>query len=162
MWLSARVEYAVRAVLEIAAREGHPVAAVDLAENQGISASFLENILGDLRRAGILRSRRGRGGGQMLARPSNEITVADVIRAETGNLADIRGQRPEDVQYTGAATHLSEVWVAARAAYRQVLESVTIADVLAGDFPKEVRLLLEQPESWVSYRAPTRGHRPQP
>lgn len=150
MWLSARVDYAVRAVLEVAARAEEPISAAELAELQGISVSFLENILGDLRRAGIVTSRRGRRGGQLLARPADQISVADVIRAETGYLADIHGQRPEDIQYAGAAEHLAEVWVAARAAYRQVLESVTIADVLAGDFSARIQELLQAPEAWVS------------
>lgn len=153
MWLSARVDYAVRAVLEIAARGNEPIAAAELAELQGISVSFLENILADLRRAGVVKSRRGRMGGQLLARPAEMITVADVIRAETGYLADIHGQRPEDIEYAGAAAHLTDVWVAARAAYRQVLESVTIADVLTGDFPPHVQELLGLPEAWVSGRA---------
>lgn len=152
MWLSARVDYAVRAVLEIAARDAEPIAAAELAQLQGISVSFLENILADLRRAGVVQSRRGRYGGQLLARPADQITVADVIRAETGYLADIHGQRPEDIEYAGAAEHLTDVWVAARAAYRQVLESVTIADVLAGEFPSHVQALLQLPEAWLSGR----------
>ena len=152
MWLSARVDYAVRAVLEIAARDAEPIAAAELAQLQGISVSFLENILADLRRAGVVQSRRGRYGGQLLARPADQITVADVIRAETGYLADIHGQRPEDIEYAGAAEHLTDVWVAARAAYRQVLESVTIADVLAGEFPSHVQQLLQLPEAWLSGR----------
>lgn len=152
MWLSARVDYAVRAVLEIAARDAEPIAAAELAQLQGISVSFLENILADLRRAGVVQSRRGRHGGQLLARPADQITVADVIRAETGYLADIHGQRPEDIEYAGAAEHLTDVWVAVRAAYRQVLESVTIADVLAGQFPSHVQQLLQMPEAWLSGR----------
>lgn len=152
VWLTARVDYAVRAALEIAAGAGAPVKAEDLAQRQGISVSFLENIIGDLRRAGIVMSRRGRNGGHVLARPADTITVADVMRAETGNLADIHGQRPEDVQYSGAAEHLTDVWVSARAAYREVLESVTLADVISGEFGQPVRRLLDDPKSWRSVR----------
>lgn len=156
MWLSARVDYAVRAVLEIAAAEGAPVTAEELARRQGISVSFLENIIGDLRRAGLVSSRRGRGGGHQLARPPQDITVADIMRAEMGNLADIHGQRPEDVEYAGAAAHLTDVWCAARAAYRRVLESVTVADVVSGEFAHPIADLIADPDSWKSQ---TRGTR---
>lgn len=152
MWLSARVEYAVRAALEIAAAGPVPVTAEELATRQGISRSFLENIIGDLRRAGIVVSRRGRNGGHLLGRPADEVTIADVMRAELGNLADVHGQRPEDAVYEGPAEHLTDVWVAARAAYRGVLEAVTLADVISGDFPPAVRDLLADPASWESYR----------
>lgn len=152
MWLSARVEYAVRAALEVAAASPQSVTAEELANRQGISRSFLENIIGDLRRAGIIVSRRGRNGGHVLGRPAHEITIAEVMRAELGNLADVHGQRPEDARYLGPAEHLTDVWVAARAAYRGVLESVTLADVMAGEFPEGVRALLDDPASWESYR----------
>lgn len=145
------MDYAVRAVLEIATAGDVPVKADELAQRQGISAGFLENILGDLRRAGIINSRRGRNGGHVLAAPADEITIADIIRAETGNLADVHGQRPEDLEYDGAATELTKVWVAARAAYREVLESVTVADVLAGSWSPRVTHLLNDPSSWISY-----------
>lgn len=151
MWLSARVDYAVRAMLEIAAAEGSPVKAEVLASSQSISVSFLENIIGDLKRAGLIISRRGRRGGHQLARPASEITVADVIRAEVGNLADIHGHRPEEVHYQGAATNLTEVWVAARAAYRHVLEAVSLADVLNRDFCPDVQQLLGDPDTWQSH-----------
>jgi Rrf2 family protein len=150
VWLSARVEYAVRAALEIASSESEFLTAEALADRQGISVSFLENIIGDLRRAGLVASRRGRGGGHRLARPSDTITIADVMRAEIGNLADIHGKRPESAEYPGAATHLPDVWVAARSAYRQILESVTLADVLCGEFPEVVATLLADPRSWES------------
>ena len=144
------MDYAVRAVLEIAAADGAPVTAEELARRQGISVSFLENIIGDLRRAGLVASRRGRGGGHTLSRQADDITVADIMRAEMGNLADIHGQRPEDVQYAGAAEHLTDVWCAARAAYRRVLESVTVADVVAGRFSPPVAELLADPDTWRS------------
>ncbi len=129
-----------------------------MAGRQDISVSFLENIVGDLRRAGIVVSRRGRNGGYLLARSPEEITIAEVMRAETGNLADIHGQRPEDVHYVGAAEHLTDVWVAARAGYRRVLEATTLADVMAGTFRPAVRELLDDPESWVSVRPGSPGH----
>lgn len=151
MWLSARVDYAVRIALEMAAAAEGPVKAADLAARQQISESFTETILADLKRAGIVASRRGRGGGHVLARPASEITVADIMRVELGNLADVRGQRPEEAEYPAAAEHLTEVWVAARAAYRDVLESVSLADVVAGRMPEEVTSRLHDPAAWRSY-----------
>lgn len=151
MRLSARVDYAVRAALELAAHGPEPMKAEDLAKAQDIPVSFLENILGDLKRAGVVSSQRGRDGGHQLARPAKDITIADVIRVEVGNLADIHGQRPEDLVYSGAASHLTDVWVAARAAYRQVLESVTLADLLSGKFTPSVRALIKSPDAWNSH-----------
>lgn len=142
----------MRAALELAASPGVPVNVEELAGRQGISVGFLENIIGDLRRSGLVMSRRGRHGGYLLARPPSEVTIADVMRAEIGNLADIHGQRPEDAEYPGAALHLTEVWVAARAAYREVLESVTLADVLSGEYGEEVANLIADPRAWESYR----------
>ena len=122
-----------------------------IGERQGIPKSFLENILGDLRRHGLIVSKRGRGGGLMLARPASSITIADAIRAETVNLAGVRGARPEQAVYGGAAEHLTDVWVAARAAYRSVLEGVTLADVVEGKLPPNVAELVADPASWQSY-----------
>lgn len=151
MRISARVDYAVRAALELAAQYPAAVKAEPLASSQEISTSFLENILSDLRRAGIVVSQRGRDGGHTLARDPHEVTIADVMRVEVGNLADIHGQRPEDLHYPGAAANLTSVWVAARAAYRQVLEAVTLADVLGQQFPTHIDELLKQPDSWSSH-----------
>lgn len=151
MRVSARVDYAIRAALELAATSQQAVKAEDLAKAQGIPISFLENILGDLRRAGIIISQRGREGGHQLARPAAEITIADIMRIEVGNLAEVHGERPEDLHYEGAAEHLTEVWVAARAAYRKVLESVTLADVLNGKFGRDVKKLTSEPDSWSSH-----------
>lgn len=151
MRVSARVDYAVRAALELAAHGDTPMKADDLAEAQGIPVSFLENILTDLRRAGVITSQRGREGGHYLARPADQITVADVIRVEVGNLADIHGQRPETLVYQGAAQHLTDIWVAARSAYRQVLESVTLADLLVGEFAPHVTALIDEPDAWLSH-----------
>lgn len=150
VWLSARVDYAVRAALEIAAHTDGPLTAEELASRQGISVSFLENIVGDLRRAGLVTSRRGRNGGHSLARPADQITIGDVMRAEIGNLADIHGERPENMAYPGAAEHLTDVWVAARAAYRKILDAATLADVLSGSFTGEVADLVADPRSWES------------
>jgi Rrf2 family protein len=151
MRVSARVDYAIRAAAEMAAKPGQSLKAEALAKTQGISVSFLETILGDLRRAGLVASQRGRAGGYQLARGPADISVADVVRAETGNLFDIYGHRPEDMEYSGAATHLTDVWVAARSAYRQVLEDVTLADLVTGVFGPDVVTLIERPDSWNSH-----------
>lgn len=151
MRVSARVDYAIRAAAEMAAKPGQSLKAQALANTQGISVSFLETILGDLRRAGLVASQRGRAGGYQLARDPADISVADVVRAETGNLFDIYGHRPEDMEYSGAATQLTDVWVAARSAYRQVLEDVTLADLVTGAFGPDVVTLIERPDSWNSH-----------
>lgn len=148
--LSARTEYAIRAALELATSTDEPRTTESIANAQKIPLSFLENILVDLRRRGLVISQRGRDGGHQLAKPANEIAIADIMRAEIGNLADIRGMRPEELKYEGAAENLTQVWVAARASYRRILENVTLADVLAGEFPTYVRKLIEQPDSWES------------
>ncbi len=152
MHISAKADYAMRALLALAAAgnggEAGPVRAEDLATSQGLPVKFVENILVDLRRAGIVASQRGGGGGYRLARPASAITPADVIRALDGPLADVRGLRPEAATYDGSAEHLREVWVAARASLRSVLERVTLADVVAGTLPEEVRALTADPDSW--------------
>lgn len=149
MRVSAKVDYALRALAELAAttHEG-PVKRELLANAQDIPAAFLENILLDLRKAGILRSVRGQQGGFMFARPPDEVSLAEVIRAIEGPLANVKGVRPEAVAYTGPAESLQKVWVAVRASMRSVLENVTIADVVAGRFPDEVTALLDSPEAW--------------
>ncbi len=151
MRVTARVDYAIRAAAELAAAPEKSHKAEVLAKSQGISLSFLETILGDLRRAGLVTSHRGRDGGHQLARSPADISVADVVRAQTGNLFDIYGHRPEDMEYTGAATHLTDVWVAARSAYRRVLEDVTLADLVDGVFGDDVVALIELPDSWNSH-----------
>ena len=135
MRITAKVDYAVRAAAEMAADPGGPVKGEALAERQQIPPKFLENILADLRRAGLVRSQRGADGGYWLARPADEVTVADIIRAVEGPLADVHGTPPETVEYGGAAVHLQAVWVATRSALRAVLEEVTVADVVAGTMP---------------------------
>ena len=148
MRISAKSDYAVRAATELAAAGGGPVKGEALAGAQDIPQKFLENILGDLRQAGIVRSQRGADGGYWLARPAAEVTVADVIRAVDGPLASVRGQRPEDVVYDGHAEALQKVWVAVRASVRSVTEHVTLADLASGDLPQEVAGLLSDPEAW--------------
>ena len=148
MRISAKSDYALRAASELAAAGGGPVKGEALATAQSIPQKFLENILSDLRQAGIVRSQRGAEGGYWLARPADEVSVADVIRAVDGPLASVRGQRPEDVEYTGTAEPLQKVWIAVRASVRSVTENVTLADLVSGDLPSEVAGLTEDPEAW--------------
>ncbi len=151
MRISAKADYAVRAVVELAAAESDkPVKAERIATAQGIPLNFLENILGELRHAGIVRSHRGAEGGFRLARPPAELTVADVIRAVEGPLASVRGGPPEEASYGGAASPLPRVWIAVRANLRRVLEQVTVADIAAGQIPAEVDQLTEDPGAWIT------------
>ncbi|HEX3426156.1 MAG TPA: Rrf2 family transcriptional regulator [Acidimicrobiales bacterium] len=148
MQISARVDYAVRALAELAAAESGPVKSERLAQSQHIPSKFLENILSELRHAGLLLSQRGAEGGYWLARRPADITLADIIRAVDGPLANVRGQRPETVDYEGAAAHLSEVWIAVRASLRSVLEHVTLADLVSGPLPSVVVDLAAAPGAW--------------
>jgi Rrf2 family protein len=147
--ISAKVDYAVRAMAELAADARGPIKGDALAERQEIPPKFLENILADLRRAGLVRSQRGADGGYWLARPAAEVSVADVIRAVEGPLADVHGMPPETVEYGGAAGHLQAVWVATRSALRAVLEEVTLADVVAGTLPESAARFLDEPGAWA-------------
>lgn len=146
MQISARADYAVRAMLELAATE-EMVTAQALADAQGLPHKFLEAILGDLRRAGLVRSHRGADGGYRLARPATEIAIGDVIRAVDGPLAGVRGVRPEQAKYEGVAEHLQTVWVATRAAVRGVLDETSLADVVSGELP-HLRGLVDAPGAW--------------
>ena len=148
MRTTAKADYAVRAAVELAAA-GDMLTAEQIAQAQGIPANFLENILRDLRRAGIVESRRGQAGGYALARPAEEISVADVIRAVEGPLANVRGQAPESLAYPGAAGKLRDVWVALRANIRAVLEGVTLADVARGELPARVDELTRDADAWL-------------
>jgi Rrf2 family protein len=152
MQVSAKVDYGLRAMLELAARSqgdtNDLASAEELAEAQGIPGKFLEGILNKLRRSGLVISRRGAEGGYRLARPADQITFAEVIRAIEGPLAGVRGVAPEDAQYAGAAEHMREVWIATRSAMRDVLESVTLAGALAGEFDSSVGDLLARPGAW--------------
>jgi Rrf2 family protein len=147
--ISAKSDYALRAASVLAASGGGPVKGEQLASSQEIPQKFLENILADLRQAGLVRSQRGSEGGYWLAKPAQEITVADVIRAVDGPLASVRGQRPEDVAYAGPAAPLQQVWIAVRANLRAVVESVTLADLAAGDLPPAISDLTDDPDAWV-------------
>ena len=150
MRVSAKADYAIRAMVELAAADGGPLKAERIAQAQEIPLKFLENILGDLRHAGVVRSQRGVEGGYWLARPASEITLADVIRAVDGPIANVRGMPPEEAEYGGAAAPLQQVWIAVRANLRAVLEVVTLADVARGDLPEIVRELTGDPEAWAS------------
>jgi Rrf2 family protein len=151
MRISAKADYAVRAVAELAAADGEkPIKAERVASAQGIPLNFLENILGELRHAGIVRSHRGAEGGFRLARPATEVTVADIIRAVEGPLASVRGGPPEEVRYEGAAAALPAVWIAVRANLRRVLEKTTVADIAAEKLPSAVQKLTEDPGAWTT------------
>jgi Rrf2 family protein len=157
MRLSARVDYALRAVAELAASAAasgsdgaqRPVTAERLAQAQQIPPKFLESILLQMRRGGVVTAQRGPEGGYRLARSANEISLAEIIRVIDGPLANVRGQRPEHVDYQGAAEALQDVWIALRASEREILELVTIADVAAGDLPERIRELAADPRAWV-------------
>jgi Rrf2 family protein len=150
MRISAKADYAVRAAAELAAAspKGRPVKGEYLAAAQAIPPKFLENILADLRHAGLVRTRRGAEGGYALTRAPSEISVADVLRAVEGPLAAVQGTRPEGLLYGGAAARLPEVWVALRANLRAVLERVTLADLAAGELPDSVGALTTDADAW--------------
>ncbi|MCZ2827114.1 MULTISPECIES: RrF2 family transcriptional regulator [unclassified Modestobacter] len=152
--ISARVDYAVRAAVELAAVAPGSLTSERIAQAQGIPARFLQAILGDLQHARLVTSQRGREGGYRLAMPPSEISIARVMRVEQGFLAEVHGQRPEDVEYPGAAEPLASVWVAAREAYRRVLENVTLADVVHGTMPPSVAEMIELESAWRSFGVP--------
>lgn len=145
MQITAKADYAVRAMIEIASRRGEPVKGEEVAHAQGIPPAFLESILSEVRQTGLLQSRRGPEGGYWLARPAEEITVADVVRAVDGPLALVRGDRPESVRYADPAARLTDVWVAVRASLRAVLERVTLAAILVNELPPDVAEMLRDP-----------------
>ncbi|MGH8900500.1 MAG: Rrf2 family transcriptional regulator [Egibacteraceae bacterium] len=151
MRLTAKADYALRASAELAAaaQQVAPLTREQIATAQHIPATFLVRILTDLRRAGIVRSQRGAEGGYRLARDPGEITLADVIRAVEGPLAEIHGDQPQDLSYEGAAAALREVWIALRATERQVLESVTLAAVANDRLPEFVAKLTGDPDAWA-------------
>jgi len=146
--VSAKADYAIRAAVELAAAGEGPVKGERLAQAQEIPPNFLENILSDLRNAGIVASRRGADGGYWLAQPADEVSLADVIRAVDGPLANVRGVRSEQIVYQGSAEKLRDVWIAVRASLRSVLEHVTLADLARGELPESVRLLAADPDAW--------------
>jgi Rrf2 family protein len=149
MRTTAKADYAVRAAIELAASGDGPVTAEAVANAQEIPLNFLENILVELKRAGIVESRRGSAGGYLLARPAAEISVADVIRAVEGPLANVRGISPDVLVYSGSAERMRDVWVALRASIRSVLERVTLADIASGALPPAIAELTSEPDAWV-------------
>ncbi len=148
MRISAKVDYAVRASLELAAAGGDPTKGEAIADAQDIPLKFLENILGELKHTGIVASRRGAQGGYWLAKDADEVSLADIVRAVEGPLASVRGQSPETLSYRGEAEPLQKVWIALRANLRAVMEDTTLADVVGGELPAAVRELSEPAEAW--------------
>jgi Rrf2 family protein len=149
MRISAKADYAVRAAVELASEEG-PVKGDRISEAQSIPLKFLENILIEMRHHGLVRSQRGRDGGYWLAKPADEITIADVVRSVEGPLAHVRGEPPEEVHYEGPAEALEHVWIAVRANLRAVVEHVTVADVASGTLPKDIAKLARDPDARVT------------
>jgi Rrf2 family protein len=148
--VSAKADYAVRAAVELAgAGEGSLTAEV-IASRQDIPMPFLQKILHELRIARLVASQRGPDGGHRLARPADQMTVADVLRAVEGPLAAVRGEPPEALHYGGSAEPVQLVWIALRTNMREVLEGVTLADLAAGNLPSRVERLAREPESWVT------------
>jgi Rrf2 family protein len=151
MRISAKADYALRATAELAASPpGQPVKAEQLANAQGIPVKFLLNILSELKHAHVVQSHRGAEGGYALARPAGEISLADVIRAVEGPLANVHESAPESMVYTGPAESLREIWIAVRASLRLVLEEVSLADLAKGDLPDKVRRLSRDPDTWAA------------
>ena len=149
MRVSAKVDYAVRAALELAAADEGPTKGDRIAEAQKIPLKFLVNILSELRRAGIVGSQRGAEGGYWLAKPPGAVSIADIIRAVEGPLADVHGTPPEKLKFAGPAKPLKDVWVAARAGLRSVLEEVTLADIVSGDLPHVVAEMTASKGAWA-------------
>jgi Rrf2 family protein len=151
--VSAKTDYAIRAALELAAAADNdkPLKGERISTAQAIPLRFLENILMQLRHAGLVESRRGAEGGYRLARPATEVTLADVIRAIDGPLAGVGGARPETLRFEGVAAPMRDVWIAVRASLRNVLERVTLAEVIAGDLPAHIREMLADEDAWVSH-----------
>ena len=148
MRVSAKADYAVRAVAELAASPDGPVKGERLADSQDIPLQFLEHILLDLKHSGIVRARRGAKGGYWLAKPSDEVSIADVIRAVEGPIAHVQSAPPESITYTGSAKELQNVWIAVRASLREVLESTSLADLVSGELPEHVRELADDKDAW--------------
>jgi Rrf2 family protein len=150
MRVSAKADYAVRAAAELAAAgDEEPVKGEKLAEAQDIPLQFLEHILLELKHAGIVRARRGAKGGYWLAKPADEVTIADVVRAVEGPIAHVQSAPPESIEYRGNAKSLQQVWIAVRANLRAVLEHVTLADLVSGELPTAVEELSSSPDAWA-------------
>ena len=149
MQIPAKAEYAIRALLTLAASDVS-ISAEHLAHEQALPAKFLGAILSDLRRGGLVTSQRGPDGGFKLARDPDHITIADILRVVSGPMAGVRGMRPETLIYEGEASHLRDVWIAVRGALREVLEHVTLGEVLRGDLPAAVTRFTSDPDMWVT------------
>lgn len=152
MRVSAKVDYALRAAVELAAHEGDDklTTSEEISDRQGIPHAFLTNILQSLRQSGIVTSKRGPVGGHKLARPADEIVIADVIRAIDGPLAGVSGLHPEELEFDGTAKPLQDVWIAVRANLREILEHVTLADIANDDLPSIVGNRAANEDAWVS------------
>lgn len=150
MRVSAKADYAVRAAAELAAAEEGPIKGERLADAQDIPLQFLEHILLELKHQGIVRARRGAKGGYWLAKPADEVTIADVVRAVEGPIAHVQSTPPEAIEYRGNAEPLQKVWIAVRASLRTVLENVTLADLVADELPAVVDELIATPDAWVA------------
>lgn len=148
MRVSAKADYAVRAAAELASSPDGPVKGERLADSQDIPLQFLEHILLDLKHSGIVRARRGAKGGYWLAKPSEEVSVADVIRAVEGPIAHVQSAPPESISYKGSASELQTVWIAVRASLRDVLESTSLADLVSGELPQKVKDLADSKDAW--------------
>ncbi|MEV2211575.1 Rrf2 family transcriptional regulator [Streptomyces sp. NPDC050997] len=151
MRISARADYAVRAALQLAAsRDAGPLKAEAIADAQVIPHKFLESILNDMRRGGLVLSQRGGNGGYRLARPAESISIADVIRTVEGPLVSVCGVRPPELSYTGPAESLLPLWIALRSNVREILEGVSLADVASAQLPAAVSALTNAPDAWVN------------
>ncbi|MGW9074557.1 RrF2 family transcriptional regulator [Streptomyces yangpuensis] len=151
MRISARADYAVRAALQLAvSQDDGPMKAEAIADAQDIPHKFLEGILNDMRRGGLVLSQRGGNGGYRLAKPAASISIADVIRVVDGPLVSVRGVRPPDLSYTGPAESLLPLWIALRSNVREILDGVSIADVAASDLPAGVSALADVPDAWTN------------
>jgi len=138
----------VRAAAELAASPDGPVKGERLADSQDIPLQFLEHILLDLKHAGIVRARRGAKGGYWLAKPAEDVSIADVIRAVEGPIAHVQSAPPESITYRGSAEQLQTVWIAVRASLRSVLENTSLAELVSGTLPAHVQALADSKDAW--------------
>jgi Rrf2 family protein len=150
VYISAKADYALRALVTLTA-EARPMTADALATSQQLPVNYLENILLQLRRSGLVASQKGPDAGYRLTRSAADISAADVMRAVDGPLAEVRGLRPEDTNYQGPAESLQELWVAVRASLRSVLEQVSLAELATGRLPRQLKKLVADPEAWLSH-----------
>ncbi|MEU8592028.1 Rrf2 family transcriptional regulator [Streptomyces sp. NPDC048664] len=151
MRISARADYAVRAALQLAASgDDGPLKAEAIAAAQDIPHKFLESILNDMRRGGLVVSQRGGSGGYRLARAADSLSIADVIRVVDGPLVSVRGVRPPELSYSGPAESLLPLWIALRSNVREILDGVSLADVASGRLPAEVSALTDAPGAWAN------------